>query len=238
MLKLIKFKIKLKIILMDPKNSYSNGLLISESNYSEFCDETLMKMKNDKSKRIYKLDEKEKDLYDQQEEQGKKMLELISNKQKEFKHKYNKLDKEHEFYHKNYDFLNDRVRSILEQNNLYTNRNTYRAQSNSELYSNLNRNQSSLCTNANTNRNQNYIFISENNSNYSNSNENILSTKSNRKNKNIDSVYNYDNYLNNNNGNFMDLSNVFDNKWIFPKNETMSNKKFKEMCTIKSWKKK
>ena len=36
----------------------------------------------------------------------------------------------------------------------------------------------------------------------------------------------------------MDLSNVFDNKWIFPKNETMSNKKFQEMCTIKPWKKK
>ena len=225
---------------MEPRNSYSNGLLISESNYSEFYDETLMKMKNDKSKKIYKLDEKEKDLYDQQEEQGKKMLELISNKQKEFKHKYNKLDKEHEFYHKNYYYFNDRVKNILDQNNIYTNRNTYRGQNNSELASNLYRNQSSLCTNANTNRNQNYIFISENNSQNNNSNENILSTNSNRKNKNknIDSAYHYDNYLINNNGNFMDLSNVFDNKWVFPKNETLSNNKFKEMCSIKPWKKK
>ena len=232
---------------MDPRNSYNNNLLISESNYSEFYDETLMKMKNDKSKRIYKLDEKEKDLYDQQEEIGKQMLELISNKQKEFKHKYNILEKEHDFYHKNYDYFNDRVRNILDQNDICTNRNTYRDQSNSELFSNLNRNQSSLCTNANTNRNQKYIFISENNNDNNNySNENILSTKSSQrnknksknKNKNIDYGYNYDILLNNNNGNFLDLSNVFENKWVFPKNETMSNKKFNEMCTIKPWKKK
>ena len=68
---------------MDYKDSKIDTLLISESNYScQLFDESFIKMKNEKNKQIYQLEEKEKDIYEQQEELGRKMLDLISNNQK------------------------------------------------------------------------------------------------------------------------------------------------------------
>jgi hypothetical protein len=44
-----------------------NSLIISESNYScQFMDEPYLKMKNNITRQIYQLDEKEKDIYEQQ----------------------------------------------------------------------------------------------------------------------------------------------------------------------------
>lgn len=104
---------------MDYKNL--NSLIISESNYScEYLDEPYLKMRNNITKQIYQLDEKEKDIYEQQEEFGKKMLELISKNQKKFKHKYNKIQKQDDLYHKENNNFNDRIMDILNQykNNL------------------------------------------------------------------------------------------------------------------------
>ena len=163
---------------MEYKNSNLDTLLISESNYSyEFFDEPFMKMKNDKTRQIYQLDEKEKDIYEQQEELGKKMLELISNKQRQFKHKYNKIQKQDDLYHKEYNYFNDKIINILNQYN----------------------------------NNQNNYIINDN----------------------------YNNYFNN--GSYKDLNpifDVFDNKWIFPKNKPLNNKSFKAKCDIKSCEKK
>ena len=109
---------------MDNINSNQiDPLLISESNYScQFFNESFMRMKSNKTKQIYYLDEKEKDMYERQEELGKKMLELISNNQKQFKHKYNMLDKEEDLYHKEYNSFNDRIKFLLNQ---YENNNNY-----------------------------------------------------------------------------------------------------------------
>lgn len=91
-----------------------NSLIISESNYScQFLDEPYMKMKNNIIRQIYQLDEKEKDIYEQQEELGKKMLELISNNQKKFKHKYNMIQKQDDLNHKEYNYFNNKIINIL-----------------------------------------------------------------------------------------------------------------------------
>ena len=111
---------------MDYKDSKIDTLLISESNYScQLFDESFIKMKNDKNKQIYQLDEKEKDIYEQQEELGRKMLDLISNNQKEFKHKYNQLQKEEDLYHREYNNFNSRISNLLNQYNNYYNQNNY-----------------------------------------------------------------------------------------------------------------
>ena len=111
---------------MDYKDSKIDTLLISESNYScQLFDESFIKMKNDKNKQIYQLDEKEKDIYEQQEELGRKMLDLISNNQKEFKHKYNLLQKEEDLYHREYNNFNSRISNLLNQYNNYYNQNSY-----------------------------------------------------------------------------------------------------------------
>jgi hypothetical protein len=111
---------------MDYNDSKIDTLLISESNYScQLFDESFIKMKNEKNKQIYQLDEKEKDIYEQQEELGRKMLDLISNNQKEFKHKYNLLQKEEDLYHREYNNFNSRISNLLNQYNNYYNQNSY-----------------------------------------------------------------------------------------------------------------
>ena len=102
---------------MDYKEKKIDQLLISESNYScQFFDESFIKMKNEKQKKIYQLEEKEKDIYEQQEELGKKMVELIFNNQKKFKYKYNLLQKEEDLNHKEYKNFNGKIIKILNQN--------------------------------------------------------------------------------------------------------------------------
>ncbi len=104
------------------KELKQDTLFISESNYScQLFDESFIKMKNDKNKQIYKLEEKEKDIYENQEELAKKMLELISNNQNQFKHKYNLLQKREELYHNEYNIFNQKIRNILNQYNVYRN---------------------------------------------------------------------------------------------------------------------
>lgn len=101
---------------MDYKETNIEPLLISESNYScQLFDESFIKIKNVKQREIYQLEEKEKDIYDQQEELGKKMLKLISNNQKEFKNKYNLLQKEEDLNHKEYNNFNEKISNILSQ---------------------------------------------------------------------------------------------------------------------------
>ena len=203
---------------MDFRNSYNNNSFISESNYTEFFEETLMKMKNDKAKQIYKLDEREREIYEQQEKLGKEMLELISKNQKDFKHKYNIIEKRDEFYHKEYNIFNDKIKNILNQ---YKNTLTQ-----NNIYSNSN-------INSNSNMNQNNYFT-EDNINY-NLNNNI----NNKLNNNINySLNNKINYNLNNNINIIELFDEFDNRWVFPKNNLTNDKKFKEKCNIKSCEKK
>ena len=111
---------------MDYKDSKIDTLLISESNYScQLFDESFIKMKNEKNKQIYQLEEKEKDIYEQQEELGRKMLDLISNNQKEFKYKYNIFQKEEDLYHKEYKNFNSRITNILNQYKNNYNQNNY-----------------------------------------------------------------------------------------------------------------
>ena len=100
------------------KDSKLQTLLISESNYScQLLEESFIKMKNEKNKEIYKLDEKENDIYEKQEQLSKKMLELISNNQKQFNHKYKLIQKEEDLYHKEYNNFNLKLMNLLNQYN-------------------------------------------------------------------------------------------------------------------------
>ena len=60
-----------KIYKMDNRNLNNadpSPLLISESNYScQLYDESFIKNKNDKTKQIYQLEEKEREIYEEQE---------------------------------------------------------------------------------------------------------------------------------------------------------------------------
>ena len=64
---------------MSLENSKNNKLIISESNYScEYFDEEYIKQKNNKSKKLYNLEEKEREIYDNQEQLSKKMIKILS----------------------------------------------------------------------------------------------------------------------------------------------------------------
>ena len=98
------------------KDSKLETLLISESNYScQLLEESFIKMKNEKNKEIYKLEEKENEIYEKQELLAKKMLELISNNQKQFNHKQKLFQKEEDLYHKEYNNLNQKLMNLLNQ---------------------------------------------------------------------------------------------------------------------------
>ena len=84
-----------------------NNLIISESNYScEYFDEDYIKQKNEKNRKLYNLEEKEQEIYDNQEEYSKKMFRILSMQKKQFNSKYNKLKKEGEFNTYYYDDCN------------------------------------------------------------------------------------------------------------------------------------
>ena len=60
--------------MSEPENSKMNNLIISESNYScQYFDEDFIKQKNLKSKKLYNLEEKEREIYDTQQELSEKM---------------------------------------------------------------------------------------------------------------------------------------------------------------------
>ena len=117
--------------------------LISESNYScQYFDESFMRKKNDKTRQLYQLEEKENDIYEQQEELAKKMLFLISNNQKQFKHKYNKIQKDEDLYHAAYHNFNDKIMNLLNQ--YKNNKSNFFINNNYNNYSNMG-NLNSIC---------------------------------------------------------------------------------------------
>ena len=112
-----------------------DALLISESNYSsQYFDESYIMKKNDKTRQLYQLEEKENDIYSQQEELARKMINLIYNNQKQFKHKYYQLQRDEDLYHLAYNNLNDKILNLLSQYN--SNKSNYFINSNYN-YSNL-----------------------------------------------------------------------------------------------------
>ena len=106
--------------MSEPENSKMNNLIISESNYScEYFDEDFIKQKNSKAKKLYNLEEKERELYDNQEELSHKMYKIISLQKKQFNSKFNKLKKEGEFYQHYYYDYNNKIKNMF--NNYNTN---------------------------------------------------------------------------------------------------------------------
>ena len=108
---------------MSLENSKNNKLIISESNYScEYFDEEYIKQKNNKSKKLYNLEEKEREIYDNQEELSKKMIKILSKNKNKFNSKFNRLKKQGEFYHYYYNNYNDKIKSLFNNhNNNYNN---------------------------------------------------------------------------------------------------------------------
>ena len=106
--------------MSEPENSKMNNLIISESNYScEYFDEDFIKQKNSKAKKLYNLEEKEREIYDNQEELSHKMYKIISLQKKQFNSKFNKLKKEGEFYQHYYYDYNNKIKNMF--NNYNTN---------------------------------------------------------------------------------------------------------------------
>ena len=106
--------------MSEPENSKMNNLIISESNYScEYFDEDFIKQKNSKAKKLYNLEEKEREIYDNQEELSHKMYKIISLQKKQFNSKFNKLKKEGEFYQNYYYDYNNKIKNMF--NNYNTN---------------------------------------------------------------------------------------------------------------------
>lgn len=106
--------------MSEPENSKINNLIISESNYScEYFDEDFIKQKNSKAKKLYNLEEKEREIYDNQEELSHKMYKIISLQKKQFNSKFNKLKKEGEFYQHYYYDYNNKIKNMF--NNYNTN---------------------------------------------------------------------------------------------------------------------
>ena len=106
--------------MSEPENSKMNNLIISESNYScEYFDEDFIKQKNSKTKKLYNLEEKEREIYDNQEELSHKMYKIISLQKKQFNSKFNKLKKEGEFYQHYYYDYNNKIKNMF--NNYNTN---------------------------------------------------------------------------------------------------------------------
>ena len=106
--------------MSEPENSKINNLIISESNYScEYFDEDFIKQKNSKTKKLYNLEEKEREIYDNQEELSHKMYKIISLQKKQFNSKFNKLKKEGEFYQHYYYDYNNKIKNMF--NNYNTN---------------------------------------------------------------------------------------------------------------------
>ena len=87
---------------------------ISDSNYScEYLSESFLRMKNKKDKEILKLNEKEKKIYNKEEQFSKRMMNLITNRQKGIKSKYNKIKKERELYHVEYNNINNKIFDLI-----------------------------------------------------------------------------------------------------------------------------
>lgn len=106
--------------MSESENSKLNKLLISESNYScEYFDEDFIKQKNSKAKKLYNLEEKEREIYDNQEELSHKMYKIISLQKKQFNSKFNQLKKEGEFYQHYYYDYNNKIKTMF--NNYNTN---------------------------------------------------------------------------------------------------------------------
>jgi len=107
--------------MSEPENSKLNNLnnlIISESNYScEYFDEDYIKQKNEKNRKLYNLEEKEQEIYDNQEEYSKKMFRILSMQKKQFNSKYNKLKKEGEFNTYYYDDYNNKIKSLFNEYN-------------------------------------------------------------------------------------------------------------------------
>ena len=104
--------------MSEPENSKLNNLIISESNYScEYFDEDYIKQKNEKNRKLYNLEEKEQEIYDNQEEYSKKMFRILSMQKKQFNSKYNKLKKEGEFNTYYYDDYNNKIKSLFNDYN-------------------------------------------------------------------------------------------------------------------------
>ena len=104
--------------MSEPENSKMNNLIISESNYScEYFDEDFIKQKNSKAKKLYNLEEKEREIYDNQEELSHKMYKIISLQKKQFNSKFNKLKKEGEFYQHYYYDYNNKIKNMFNNDN-------------------------------------------------------------------------------------------------------------------------
>ena len=112
-----------------------NNLIISESNYScEYFDTDYINQKNQHSKKLYNLEEKEQEIYDNQELLSKKMINLISKNTSKFNYKFNRLQKRGEFYHYYYNNYNDKIKSMFNNYNANYNRSIL------ELVSDFNKN--------------------------------------------------------------------------------------------------
>ena len=106
-------------------NSNNESIFISESNYSyEFYDDSFIKKQNDKISQLYKLEDKEKDLFDKEDQMKTKILELILRDQRRFNYKYNQISIEKDLYHKEYNNWNDKIINYL---------NSYRDNNNSNI---------------------------------------------------------------------------------------------------------
>ena len=104
--------------MSEPENSKMNNLIISESNYScQYFDEDFIKQKNLKSKKLYNLEEKEREIYDTQQELSEKMFQILTQQKKKFNNKYNKLKKEDEFYNYYYSDYNNKIANMLNNYN-------------------------------------------------------------------------------------------------------------------------
>ena len=96
------------------ENSKLNKLLISESNYScEYFDENYIKQKNDKTKKLYNLEEKEQEIYDNQQELSKNIFRILSLQNNQFNSKYNNLRRKRDFKQHYYDEYNNKIQNLM-----------------------------------------------------------------------------------------------------------------------------
>ena len=111
--------------MSEPENSKlnNNNLIISESNYScEYFDEEFITQKNEKAKKLYNLEEKEREIYENQENLSNKFYKILSQQKRQFNSKYNKLKKERDFKKYYYDEYNNKIQTLLNNyNNNYNN---------------------------------------------------------------------------------------------------------------------
>ena len=111
--------------MSEEENSKQNNLIISESNYScQYFDEDYINQKNIKSKNLYNIEEKEREIYDTQAELSQKMFRILSSKRKQFNNKYNKLKKEDEFNNYYYSEYNNKLANMLNNYNKNYNNNS------------------------------------------------------------------------------------------------------------------